>query len=64
MFNFLFLGGTILIGTDATESMSFKLIKDNNIYINLEPNRLTETQDLFNKLSEGGKVELPLKKEF
>jgi PhnB protein len=31
------LGGHVLMGTDAPESMGFTLTAGNNIYINLEP---------------------------
>jgi PhnB protein len=58
------LGGVILMGTDAPESMGFKLIQGNNVNINLEPDTLEETQDLFEKLSKNGKVEMPLQKMF
>lgn len=50
------LGGHQLMGTDATESMGFKLHFGNNQYINLEPDTRAETQRLFKALSEGGKV--------
>ncbi|HMY68421.1 MAG TPA: hypothetical protein PL163_17360, partial [Leptospiraceae bacterium] len=31
------LGGHVIMGTDAPESMGFKLNQGNNVYINLEP---------------------------
>jgi PhnB protein len=58
------LGGVILMGTDAPESMGFKLNQGNNVSINLEPDTMEETQDLFEKLSKNGKVEMPLQKMF
>ena len=58
------LGGTIIMGTDATESMGMSLRQGNNMYINLEPDTRSETDLLFNKLSEGGTVELPLQEMF
>ncbi len=58
------LGGHVLMGTDAPESMGFTVKFGNNIYINLEPDTLAETTDLFTKLSTGGKVEMPLQKMF
>lgn len=58
------LGGTILMGTDAPESMGFKLNQGNNVYINLEPDTIKETKELFNALSDGGKVEMELQKMF
>lgn len=58
------LGGHVLMGTDAPESMGFTVNFGNNIYINLEPDTRTETQKLFSALSEGGKVKMPLQEMF
>jgi PhnB protein len=58
------LGGHILMGTDAPESMGFTLTQGNNVYINLEPDTRTETDRLFKALSDGGKVEMPLQEMF
>lgn len=58
------LGGHMLMGTDAPESMGFKLNQGNNVYINLEPDTRTETDELFKALSEGGEVEVPLQVMF
>jgi PhnB protein len=54
------LGGHVLMGTDAPETMGFKLNQGNNVYINLEPDTRAETERLFNSLAEGGKVQMPL----
>ncbi len=58
------LGGHILMGTDAPESMGFKLNQGNNVYINLEPDSREETKKLFDALSKGGKVEMELQDMF
>ena len=58
------LGGHVLMGTDAPESMGFKLAPGNNVYINLEPDTRAETERLFNALAAGGKVETPLQDMF
>lgn len=58
------LGGHMLMGTDAPESMGFKVIKGNNVYINLEPDTREEADKLFKALSEGGKVEMPMQDMF
>ena len=50
------LGGHMLMGTDAPESMGFKVNMGNNVYLNLEPDTKEETDKLFNALSAGGKV--------
>lgn len=52
------LGGHVLMGTDAPESMRFKLNVGNNVYINLEPDTRAEVDALFAALSKGGKVEM------
>jgi PhnB protein len=52
------LGGHVLMGTDAPESMGFKMNFGNNVYINLEPDTRGEVDRLFTALSEGGKVEM------
>lgn len=54
------LGGHVLMGTDAPESMGFKIHMGNNFYINLEPDTRSETERLFKELSEGGKIDMPL----
>ncbi|HEY4265323.1 MAG TPA: VOC family protein [Micropepsaceae bacterium] len=58
------LGGHVLMGTDAPESMGFKLVQGNNMFINLEPDNRAETTRLFNALSAGGKIEMPLAEMF
>lgn len=58
------LGGHVLMGTDACESMGFTLKQGNNVYINLEPDTRADADRLFTALSEGGKVEMPLTEMF
>jgi PhnB protein len=58
------LGGHVIMGTDAPESMGFKLNPGNNVYINLEPDTRAETDRLFAALAEGGAVEMPLQDMF
>src|SRR3989338_1478767 len=58
------LGGHVLMGTDAPESMGFKVTPGNNMYINLEPDTRAETKKLFDSLSEGGKVTMELQDMF
>ena len=54
------LGGHVLMGTDAPESMGFSVNCGNNVFINLEPDTRAETDRLFNALAEGGKIDMPL----
>lgn len=58
------LGGHVLMGTDAPESMGFALTPGNNMSINLEPDTRSETERIFKALSAGGKVEMPLQEMF
>jgi PhnB protein len=58
------LGGHVIMGTDAPESMGFNLNKGNNVYINLEPDTKEETKKLFDALSRGGKVTMELQQMF
>lgn len=58
------LNGHQLMGSDCSESMGFSLKFGNNSYINLEPDTRAETERLFNALSEGGKIEMPLQDMF
>jgi PhnB protein len=58
------LGGHKLMGTDAPESMGFKVNVGNNIYINLEPDTRAETKRLFTALSAGGNIEQELQEMF
>ena len=58
------LGSHSLMGTDAPESMGFKVNFGNNVYINLQPDTRKETKELFDKLSVGGKVEMELQDMF
>jgi len=58
------LGGHVLMGTDAPESMGFKLNPGNTIFINLEPDTRADTDRLFAALGAGGAVESPLQDMF
>lgn len=58
------LGGHLLMGTDAPESMGFTLNQGNNVYISLHPESREEADTLFASLSEGGNVEMPMADQF
>lgn len=58
------LNGHFLMGTDAPESMGFKVTFGNNVYISLHPDSREETDRLFAALSEGGVVEQELQDMF
>jgi PhnB protein len=52
----------VLMGTDALESLGQSLKAGNNFYITLEAESAEEAEKLFNALSAGGRVEMPLQK--
>jgi PhnB protein len=58
------LGGHVLMGTDAPESMGFTVNAGNNISIMLEPDTRKETEELFKALSAGGSAMQELQDQF
>ncbi len=58
------LGGHILMGTDAPKEMGFTVNSGNNMHINLEPDSREEATRLFNELSVGGTIEMPMQDMF
>ncbi len=58
------LGGYTLMGSDAPESMGFKVKQGNNVYVMLQPDTREETRSLFKALSAGGTVEQDLQDMF
>jgi PhnB protein len=58
------IGGHVLMGTDAPESMGFRLTAGNNVHLNLEPETKEETIRLFQALSAGGTVTMDLQDTF
>jgi PhnB protein len=54
------VGQGMLMATDALESMGFKVIKGNNSYIMVQVDTKAEADRIFNALSAGGKVEMPM----
>lgn len=53
-------GGHKLMGSDAPEQMGFTVNTGNNVYISLNTDSKEEADRLFNGLSKGGKVEMPM----
>jgi PhnB protein len=53
-------GGHLLMGSDAPESMGFKITQGNNFYISLHLDSRAEADKLFAKLSKGGSVEIDM----
>lgn len=55
--------GNMIMATDALESMGFKVNFGNNFYISISAESKEEADKLFMGLSEGGKIEVPMKDE-
>jgi PhnB protein len=56
--------GNVLMDTDALESMGPSLIMGNNFSISINTDSKEEATKIFNGLSEGGKIEMPLTDTF
>ncbi len=56
--------GTVLMATDACDSLGHKLQVGNNFYINIDADDETEVTKLFTALSAGGKIEMTPQKTF
>ena len=57
-------GGHMLMATDATENMGFKIVPGNNMHIMLEPESREETKRIFDALAEDGQTTMPLQDMF
>lgn len=55
--------GTVLMGSDSPSSMG-KVINGNNYHISIQTDSQAETDRLFNGLSAGGQVTIPLQETF
>lgn len=58
------IGANLLMGTDCLESMGQKVTFGNNISITICPDSMDHAKHIFDGLSAGGKVEMPLEKQF
>ena len=56
--------GNTLMATDALESMGHKITTGNNIHLSLEAENKEEAEKLFNGLSKGGQIIMPLADAF
>ena len=54
------LGGHLLMGSDASESMGFTVNKGKNVYISIQTDSRPHADDLLAKLSQGGVIEMPM----
>ena len=58
------IDGNILMATDALESMGQKVNPGNNFFLSVDTKSTQEAGEVFNKLSSGGKVLMPLEDTF
>ncbi len=54
------IGSQMLMATDTLASLGQELTPGNNVYISLHPDSRVEADRLFNALSEGGDIEMPI----
>ena len=52
--------GNMLMATDTLESLGQQLVQGNNVYISVHPDSKTEADRIFQALSDGGSVEMPM----
>jgi PhnB protein len=50
----------VLMATDTLQSLGQQLVQGNNIYISVDPSTKEEADTIFNALSEGGDIEMPI----
>lgn len=60
----LSIGEATLMGSDSMPSAGHKLVKGNNNYISISPENREEADRLFQELSAGGRVEMPMEDQF
>ena len=57
-------GGVTLMASDTVCGVGHSLKEGNNVYISLHPDSREEADRLFNGLSAGGKIEIPIQDTF
>lgn len=57
-------GSHVLMGTDAPKEMGFTLVQGNNMHICVEPETREEAKRIFDELSAGGTISMPLQDMF
>jgi PhnB protein len=50
----------VLMATDSLESLGMELKQGNNVYISVHPDSKEEADRIFNELSAGGTIEMPI----
>jgi PhnB protein len=54
------IGNDLLMASDALESLGQKLVPGNNAYVSVHPDSKPEADRLFQALSAGGAIEMPI----
>ena len=57
-------GQHVLMGTDAPREMGFTVTQGNNMHLYIEPGSKEETERIFEALSSGGQITMPLQNMF
>ena len=52
--------GQVLMASDVIESMGQSLTQGNNVYVSVHPDSREEADRIFNALSAGGEIEMPI----
>jgi PhnB protein len=50
----------VLMASDVLESLGQRLVEGNNVYVSVHPDTREEADRIFNALSEGAEVEMPI----
>ena len=50
----------VLMASDALESLGQQLVQGNNVYVSVHPTSREEADRIFNGLSAGGEIEMPI----
>jgi PhnB protein len=56
--------GNVLMGTDMLESLGHKVVIGGNITLSLDLNTKEDADKIFNSLSDGGKINMPMSDTF
>jgi PhnB protein len=52
--------GNVLMASDVHESLGQQLVQGNNVYVSVHPTSREEADRIFNALSDGAEIEMPI----
>jgi PhnB protein len=52
--------GNVLMASDVLESLGQQLVQGNNVYVSVHPTSREEADRIFNALSDGAEIEMPI----